>query len=133
MCNIMLNITERGKQFKPMIGKIQLVNPRQNQISNSQSFRKLLVFRQSLRKRKTMKHSKTDHNKLVQSRRLTQRIRKAASGLHVCAIALASFFLSLRQRNVHCLRPSKLTGPTETKSCRKLGICAPVILYRFRA
>ena len=78
----------------------QLVDPRRNQISISQSFKKLLIFRQSLRKRKAIKHSKTDHNKLVQSWRLTQRIRTAASRLHACAIAPASFFLSLRQRNV---------------------------------
>ena len=77
----------------------RLVDPRQNQISISQSFRKMLIFRPSSRKRKAMKHSKADHNKSLQSWRLAQRIRKAASRLlvcvHACAVALASYFLSL--------------------------------------
>ena len=81
----------------------QLVDPRQNQISISQCFRKLLIFRQSLRKRKAkLKHSKTDHNKSVQSegwRSVFARLHQACMrapllSLHLFSLCVnAMFFL----------------------------------------
>ena len=93
--NVEHNRSEHTVQADDRDDSRQLVDPRQIQISISQSFRKLLVFRQSSRKRKAMKHSRTDHNKSVQSWRLTQRICKAASGLHACVRHCSRLIFSL--------------------------------------